>query len=96
MKRVERSAAFAVSRAFKVSINDLFSKTRGSPEVAWARQALMYIYHVDHRLNFTRIGVLLGRYRKTVSHGILVTRLRKADLEFSYKLKTARIDVPLK
>lgn len=80
-----------VARAFLTSPESLLSTTRGTPHVAIARQTLMYcLYYARDELTFTRVGELLGRYRKTVSHGIIQTQKRcKTDKDFDTRLGKA-------
>lgn len=59
-----------IANDYNVTRESIFSPTRGSPEEAAARQAVMLALHTKHKLSFTQIGKLLGRNRKTVAHGV--------------------------
>lgn len=60
-----------VAKATGVKGDRLMLSTRGHPEEARARQMVMYIlHHPPYNMNFTDIGLALGRYRRTVSHGV--------------------------
>lgn len=84
MKRPDKALARRVARAFRMPVADLFSSTRGTPHAAAARQVLMYLLHTCHGYNYTKVGAILGRYRKTVSHGVERTReRRRTDSDFS-------------
>lgn len=58
----------AVSRAFKVERDDLWSYTRGCPRAAFARQVAMYLAHVAWGLTLTGVGEIFVRDRTTVAH----------------------------
>jgi hypothetical protein len=58
----------AMSRAYGVSSHHLWSETRGSPAVAFARQVAMYLAHVSFGLSLTEVGQVFARDRTTVAH----------------------------
>jgi chromosomal replication initiation ATPase DnaA len=95
VSKLPSKAVRVVSDLFEVSQKELLGPTRGSPKIAEARQVLMYILHTDFHFNFTQIGTLLGRYRKTVSHGIEMTRIRKKEQMFRWKLLNAQATIKL-
>jgi chromosomal replication initiation ATPase DnaA len=67
----------AVSRVFMVASADLWSGTRGRPQVAFARQVAMYLAHVAWGLSLTEVGYVFSRDRTTVAHACgLVEDLR--------------------
>lgn len=81
MTAKQRATVRRAARTFSVSVDDLLSSTRGSPQASVARHALMYSFH-NHATTFTQVGRLLGRDRKTVSHGVAQTGLRLLDDKF--------------
>ena len=86
-----RRACRAVAKEFKMAPEVLLSPTRGRPEQAVARQAFMYVLQTKYNLSFTEVGRLIGRYRKTVSHGILQTQRRQgASKNFSDRIVKIR------
>jgi chromosomal replication initiation ATPase DnaA len=58
----------AVPRVFMVASRDLWSDTRGRPNVAFARQVAMYLAHVACGLSLTEVGQVFSRDRTTVAH----------------------------
>jgi chromosomal replication initiation ATPase DnaA len=58
----------AVLRVFMVASADLWSDTRGRPNVAFARQVAMYLAHVVCGLSLTNVGHIFSRDRTTVAH----------------------------
>jgi hypothetical protein len=69
----------AVAPAFDIAARELWSRTRGSPPVAFARQVAMYLAHVGCGLTLTEVGHLFARDRTTVAHACsLVEDLREA------------------
>ena len=94
ISREYHDLAVDVASGFGVAFSSLTYPLRGTPREAQARQALMYLLHEVHQLSYTDIGHLLGRYRKTVSHGVEVTRLRmKASRKFREIVSVARYGI---
>ena len=58
----------AVLRVFMVASTELWSGTRGRPNVAFARQVGMYLAHVTCGLSLTEVGEVFARDRTTVAH----------------------------
>jgi len=58
----------AMSRAFKIGGRGLWSRTRGKPAAAFARQVAMYLAHVSFGLSLTEVGNVFARDRTTVAH----------------------------
>jgi chromosomal replication initiation ATPase DnaA len=74
---VRQTLEQAVSRVFLVASADLWSVTRGRPDVAFARQVAMYLAHVACGLTLTEVGHVFLRDRTTVAHACgLVEDLR--------------------
>lgn len=58
----------AVLGVFTVASAELWSDTRGRPNVAFARQVGMYLAHVACGLTLTEVGQVFARDRTTVAH----------------------------
>src|SRR5262245_6316959 len=58
----------ALSRTFKIGSRGLWSRTRGKPAAAFARQVAMYLAHVSFGLSLTEVGHVFARDRTTVAH----------------------------
>lgn len=79
---LEENCASQVSDQFHdVSSEDIFSPTRGRPEVAFARQCAIWLYYTKMgRTNYTRVGRAFGRDRTTARHAIeVVDNVRATD-----------------
>jgi len=72
----------AVASVFEVDIKDLTGPTRGTADIARARQVLMYLAHVGCRLTLTEVGKMFQRDRTTVAHACHVVEECREDLEF--------------
>jgi chromosomal replication initiation ATPase DnaA len=57
-----------VGSAFRVPLTNFRKPSRGSPEIAFARQVAMYLAHVELGLSLSMVGGHFGRDRTTVSH----------------------------
>ena len=58
----------AMARTFKIGPRGLWSRTRGKPAAAFARQVAMYLAHVSFGLSLTEVGNVFARDRTTVAH----------------------------
>lgn len=81
-------AEFGVSRA------QLLCSTRCSPEVAWARQIVMWLMWIEQN-NFTQIGLQLQRDRTTVSHGVKKVRRLLSDQQADKLVTDVRAIAPV-
>ena len=70
----------AVSPAFHVVRDELWTATRGSPSTAFARQVAMYLAHVGCGLTLTEVGRLFARDRTTVAHACSLVEDRALEL----------------
>ena len=66
-----------VAATFAVSIDELRAPSRGRSDVAFARQAAMYLAHIVFGLNFGVIGALFHRDRTTVAHACQLIENRR-------------------
>ena len=57
-----------VAATFAVSVDELRAPSRGRSDVAFARQAAMYLTHVVFGLSCSATGALFHRDRTTVAH----------------------------
>ena len=62
------AVASEVSKATSVPAFCLFARSRGSGDVAFARQLALYIAHVEMRIPMQQVGEAFGRDRSTVAH----------------------------
>jgi chromosomal replication initiation ATPase DnaA len=76
----------AVAHTFNVPSDDLWSNTRGQPQVAFARQVAMYLAHVVCRLSLTKVGEMFSRDRTTVAHACTLIEDRRDDRGFDRTL----------
>jgi hypothetical protein len=76
---LKRVIEYAVEIVFEVDPGDLRSPTRGTAEIAFARQVAMYLAHVACGLSFTEIGRAFDRDRTTVSHACAVIEDSRDD-----------------
>jgi hypothetical protein len=83
---VFRHVIGCVARDFGVAAEILAAPTRGAPRVALARQAAMYLLHVDHALSCETIGRMFGRDRTTVSHACRVIEDSRDDIWLDCRL----------
>jgi chromosomal replication initiator protein len=72
LPRIASAAALIVS----VDERDLFAKTRGGLDVAWARAIAYYLARQLTNFSFPQIGRLFGRDHSTVIHGYQTVRDR--------------------
>ncbi len=78
----------AVAPAFDVGRTQLWTRTRGGPDAAFARQVAMYLAHVGGGLNYTEVGRLFARDRTTVAHacGLIEDRRENASFDRAIEL----------
>jgi chromosomal replication initiation ATPase DnaA len=77
-----------VALDFALDADDLVSKTRGPPRIAFARQVAMYLAHVGFALSFEAIGRAFGRDRTTVAHACRVVEDNRDDIWLDLRLAT--------
>lgn len=77
----------AMSRAFAVRSRDLWSRSRGRPAAAFARQVAMYLAHVAFGLSLTEVGHVFARDRTTVAHACSLVEDLRDDLTFDRSLE---------
>jgi chromosomal replication initiation ATPase DnaA len=77
----------AVSRVFMVASAELWSGTRGRPNVAFARQVGMYLAHVTCGLSLTEVGEVFARDRTTVAHACNRVEDQRDDPAFDRALE---------
>jgi chromosomal replication initiation ATPase DnaA len=76
---LKRLIEYAVESVFAVEAGDLRSPTRGTAQIAFARQVAMYLAHVACGLSFSEIGRVFARDRTTVSHACAVIEDSRDD-----------------
>ena len=88
----------AVSAAFHVVRDELWTATRGSPSTAFARQVAMYLAHVGCGLTLTEVGRLFARDRTTVAHACSLVEDRREEPPFDRALEllegAMRLSIP--
>jgi len=88
----------AVSPAFHVVRDELWTATRGSPNTAFARQVAMYLAHVGCGLTLTEVGRLFARDRTTVAHACSLVEDRREEPPFDRALEllegAMRLSIP--
>lgn len=73
--------AYAVELSLGVK-NSVFSKCRGKPREALARQITAYVMHCGFSATLTDIGDALGRDRTTITHAITKIEDMRDDKDF--------------
>lgn len=68
-RRMRPAVEYAVANVFGVGVAELRMANRGRAKIALARQAAMYLVHVNLGLSLTETGELFDRDRTTVAHG---------------------------
>jgi chromosomal replication initiation ATPase DnaA len=63
-----RIIELVVATAFVLGRDDLRTKTRRAPKVAFARQCAMYLAHTILGLSYRTAGAMFGRDRTTAAH----------------------------
>lgn len=74
------------SRAFSVPIDRLIARSRSERQVAYARQAAMYLMHVTFGGTYQDTGRALGRERTTVAYACSLIEDDRDDAPFDGKL----------
>jgi chromosomal replication initiation ATPase DnaA len=69
----------AVAGALRVPAEALLGRTRGPADVAFARQAAMYLAHVGLGLTLSEVGGIFGRDRTTVAHACARVEDRRSE-----------------
>lgn len=76
-----------ITHAFGITPADLWSLTRGTPRIAFARQVGMYVAHVALELSLTEVGMLFNRDRTTVAHACSRVEDQRDDRTFDRALE---------
>ncbi len=76
----------ATAAAFGVSPRALRASTRGTADIAFARQSAMYLAHVALGLSYNRAGRLFRRDRSTAAHACHVVEDRRDDPDIDRRL----------
>lgn len=77
-----------IASAFCVSVAALHGRSRGTKQVALARQAAMYLAHVRAGLTLTEAGALYGRDRTTAAYACRVIEECRDDAALDFILTT--------
>lgn len=85
-RHMRRVIENAVANAFGVSCEELRAPTRRAANIAFARQAAMYLAHVGHGLSLTEVGALFERDRTTVAHGCSLIEDMRDDPQLDARL----------
>jgi len=83
----------AVEAAFDVGHDALCARTRGRHDVAFARQAGMYLARVALGLTFSDAGKLFGRDRTTAAHACRIVEDLRDDPTFDALLLKMERDI---
>ena len=75
-------AAGAAGYALQVDRDVIIGQTRGTSEVAFARQVAMYLTHVAFELSLARVAVAFERDRSTVAHACHAVEDRRDEDAF--------------
>jgi chromosomal replication initiation ATPase DnaA len=68
--------------ALCVAPEEILDASRGSADVAFARQVAMYLCHVAFELSLARTAVAFGRDRSTVAYACHAIEDRREDRQF--------------
>ncbi|MBN8963260.1 MAG: DNA replication initiation protein [Rhizobiales bacterium] len=85
-EQVLRFVTLRVARDFGLDQGALLRPTRGTPQVAFARQVALYLTHVCFGLSFAAVGRMFHRDRTTVAHACRVIEDRRDDRELDRRL----------
>lgn len=85
-KAASRRVCAIVARDFGIGVDDLLAATRGTRQVALARQAAMYLCHVGFALSFAAIGRAFARDRTTVAHACRLVEDNRDDIWFDCRI----------
>lgn len=77
-----RLTAGVVAYAFDLDGRGIFAASRGSPDLARARQVAMYVAHVSFGMSLARVATAFGRDRSTVAHACHVVEDWREDVGF--------------
>lgn len=77
-----RASEAAVARAFAVPVQRLRAASRGTADIALARQVAIYLVRVGSEYRFADVGRAFGRDRTTAAHACWVVEDRRDDGEF--------------
>lgn len=79
-----------VARTFDIPLDVLQGPSRGVARVALARQAAMYLLHVEGGIDYAMVGRFFGRDRTTVKHACAVVEDRRDDAGFDLLIENMR------
>ena len=90
---VHQAVEPAVAAVFEIDMDDLRARTRGSAQVAFARQVAMYLAHIVCGLSLTEVGQLFARDRTTVAHACEVVEDRRDEPELDIRFEHLELAV---
>jgi|SRR4051794_37318677 chromosomal replication initiation ATPase DnaA len=76
-----------VAGVLSIDLRQLRAERRGRADVAFARQAAMYLAHVHLGLSLTRVGAHFGRDRTTAAHACAVVEEVRDDAKLGRVLE---------
>ena len=79
---IDTIIANTICSIYRIDASLLHGTSRGSANVALARQVAMYLAHVVGRLDYTGVGRLYGRDRTTVKYACAVVEDMRDDPAF--------------
>lgn len=79
-----RLAAGVAAFALNVSDEELLAETRGSAEVAFARQVAAYLCHTAFEMSLSRVANAFARDRSTVAHACHLIEDRRDEAQFDH------------
>jgi len=82
-----RLAMDLAAYACAVEPGEMSARTRGSAEVAAARQLAMYLAHVAGGMSLARVAYAFGRDRSTVAHACRTIEDRRDDPAFDAQVE---------
>jgi hypothetical protein len=83
-----RLAAGVAGFALGLTEDDIVGMSRGSAEIAFARQVAMYLCHTGFELSLARVAVAFRRDRSTVAHACHVIEDRRDEPQFDLWLSS--------
>lgn len=75
-------AAGVAGYALNVNPEDIIGDSRGSAQVAFARQVAAYLCHTAFEWSLSRVAMVFGRDRSTVAHACHVIEDRRDEPQF--------------
>ena len=78
----EKEVVSVVCDAYKVSLLQIFSSSRGKFKIAEARQVAMYLVHTLFGKSMNEVAVFFNRDRTTISHACVKIEEMRDGVEF--------------